>query len=126
MNANPELKLCALVYIKQLYDQGWAGFKPHMDVISLWVQDSKDLTNLDRHVDKCREIFPDKPLVLGCYLWDFPMNGPIPSDLVKLQWGRVLKFIEARKIDGYAILGTYLIDSVQEQARWVRDFIAAN
>jgi hypothetical protein len=124
--SNPQLKLWARVYSQQLSEQGWAGFKPHMDVVSLWVQDSNDLTNLDRHVDRCREIFPDKPLMLGCYLWDFRTKSPVPSDLLKLQWQRVLKYVEARKIDGYVILGTYLIDSAQEQARWVRDFIAAN
>jgi len=124
--SNPPLKLWAIVYSEQLYREVWAGFKPRMDVITLWVRDSKDLTNLDRHVDRCREIFPDKPLVLGCYLWDFPTKSPMPLGLLKLQWERVLRHVGGRKIDGYAILGTYLIDSAPEQARWVRDFIAAN
>ena len=134
--ANPHLKLWALVYSKQLYEQDWAGFKPHMEVINLWVWSEKDLRNLDRHVDRCHEIFPDKPISLGCFLWDYPsMNfnkgefdkgHAVSMDLLKLQWESVLKYVASGKIDSYTILGAYLIDGAPEQARWVRDFIAAN
>jgi len=123
---NAPLKLWARVHSEQLYAEDWAGFKPHMDVINLWVQNSKDLTNLDRYVDRCRQVFPGKPLVLGCYLWNYPTKSPMPLDLLRLQWERVLNYVNAGKIDGYTIFGTYLIDAAQEQARWVRNFIAAN
>jgi len=133
---NPDLKLWALVFSEQLYEEDWVGFKSQMEVINLWLFASKELTNLDRHVDRCREIFPNRPLVLGCFLWDYPSmkfsqgdfekGHAVPMDLLKLQWERVLKYLEAGKIDGYTILGAYQIDGAPEQARWVRDFIAAN
>ena len=133
---NPNLKLWALVFAEQLYKPDWAGFKPHMEVINLWVWSEKDLRNLDRHVDRCREIFPDKPISLGCFLWDYPsMNfnkgefdkgHAVSMDLLKLQWESVLKYVASGKIDSYTILGAYQIDGAPEQARWVRDFIAAN
>src|SRR5439155_16291595 len=50
--ANQNLKLWALVYAEQLYKQDWAGFKPHMEVINLWIWSEKDLRNLDRHVER--------------------------------------------------------------------------
>jgi len=134
--ANPSLRLWALVYSEQLRDQDWTGLKPYMEVINLWVWDSSDLSNLEQYVERCRNIFPDKPLVLGCFLWDYPSmkfsrgdfekGYPVPMDLLKLQWEHVLKYLEVGKIDGYTILGAYLIDRAPEQARWVRDFIAAN
>ena len=133
---NPNLKLWALVFAEQLYKPDWAGFKPHMEVINLWVWSEKDLRNLDRHVDRCREIFPDKPISLGCFLWDYPsMNfkkgefekgHAVSMDLLKLQWESVLKYVASGKIDSYTILGAYQIDGAPEQARWVRDFIADN
>jgi hypothetical protein len=45
-------------------------------------------------------------------------------DLLKFQWERVVKYLDAGLIAGYSILGTTLIDEHLEQARWIRDFIA--
>ena len=60
-NANPALRFWVPVYTHELDEQGWAGFKPHLDVINLWVWSPKDLPGLDRHVERCRKIFPDSP-----------------------------------------------------------------
>jgi hypothetical protein len=134
--ANPDLKIWQLVYSRQLYKQDWAGFKSHMDVIKMSVWDSQEDLDLDRHVGRCREIFPDKPLVLNCYLWDyssmkfsrgnFERGHAFSMDLLRVHWERVLRYLEAGKIHGYTILGARHIDGAPEQARWVRDFIAAN
>ncbi|HEY2934859.1 MAG TPA: hypothetical protein VGK99_24245 [Acidobacteriota bacterium] len=128
--ANPSLKLWALAWTKQLYEEEWAGFKPYMDVINLWVPWStsdKDLAELDRHIAKCREVFPGKPLVLGCFLYQFsPQMRALPLELVKVQWERILKYVRDGQIEGYSILAAFLIDGAQEQARWIRDLIAAN
>ncbi|HEY2934852.1 MAG TPA: twin-arginine translocation signal domain-containing protein [Acidobacteriota bacterium] len=128
--ANPKLKLWALVWTRQLYEEDWVGFKPYMDVIKLtmpWTTIEKDIPQLDRHIEKCREVFPTKPIVLGCNLYRFaPLMRPMPMELVKAQWERVLNYVRGGQINGYTILGTFLIDVAQEQARWIRDFIAAN
>ena len=43
-----------------------------MDLISFWVWNAKDLSNLDQYLDQCRELFPGKPINLGCYLRNYP------------------------------------------------------
>ena len=97
-----------------------------MDVINLWVWNAKDLPNLDRYVDQCREVFPGKPINLGCYLRYYPAVSPVPLDLLRVQWEHVLKYVQAGTITGYSILAACLIDGQREQAAWVRDFIARN
>ena len=52
--------------------------------------------------------------------------APVPMDLLKLQWERLLWHIREGTVDGYSILGAVLIDGQQQQANWVRDFISAN
>jgi hypothetical protein len=47
-------------------------------------------------------------------------------DMLQLQWELVLKCLAAGTIDGYSILGGFLIDMHTQQAAWVRDFIKAN
>ncbi|MFQ6097262.1 MAG: hypothetical protein ACE5O2_05990, partial [Armatimonadota bacterium] len=123
---NPKLRLWAVVYTHELQPDEWRGFEPFMDVINLWVWEAKNLPHLDEYITRCREMFPDKPLIMGCYLRDYPTVAPVPMDLLKLQWETVLRHIEADTLNGFSILAAVLIDGHQEQANWVRDFIAAN
>ena len=60
-------------------------------------------------------------------LLDLTMSGMHGLEVLeKLQWETVLRHIEAGTLDGYSILATVLIDGHQDQANWIRDFIAAN
>lgn len=123
---NPALKLWSVVYTHEFQPEAWAGYQPYMDIVNLWVWNATDLPNLDRYVEQCRELFPGKPVNLGCYLRDYTTVAPVPMDLLKVQWERIPRYLEQGLIDGYSILGAVLIDTQQEQANWVRDFIAAN
>lgn len=133
---NPRLKLWALVFANQLMEEDWADFKSMMDVIHLWVWDSKDLPRLDGYIERCHKLFPGKPVNVGCFLWDYPSmkysrgnyekGHAVPMELLEFQWRRVRDYLASGAIAGYAILGAYLIDYVREQVVWVRDFIAAN
>ncbi len=123
---NPDLKLWAVVYSHELGAQQWADFMPFMDVISLWVWDTRNLPHLDEYIERCRELFPNKPLIMGCYLREYEERRPVPMEMVKLQWQTLAKHVAAGTVDGYSILGMTEIQSHQEQANWIRDFIAAN
>jgi hypothetical protein len=123
---NPALKLWTVVYTHELNKESWAGFEPFMDVIHLWEWDAAKLPELPRHLDRCREIFPGKPIHLGCYLRDFVRKQGVAMDMLKVQWELVRKYVADGTIAAYAILGGFLIDMHPEQATWVRDFIKAN
>ena len=51
---------------------------------------------------------------------------PVAMNLLKHQWECVARGVRDDTLAGYSILATVLIDGQQEQARWIRDFIAAN
>lgn len=123
---NPALKLWTVVYTRELAKANWTGFPPTTDVISLWESHPDNLPNLPRHIDECREIFPGKPINIGCYLRDFRRRQGLAMDMLKLQWKLVRKYVDEGTVHGYSILGGFLIDMHPEQARWVRDFIRAN
>lgn len=126
-SANPELKLWVVVYTHELEEADfWAPFAPYMDVVNLWIWEAKNLPTLDDGLKRCREVFPDKPINMGCYLRDYPTRAPVPMDMVKHQWERVRHHVEQGTVAGYSILATVLIDGHQEQANWIRDFIAAH
>lgn len=125
-SANPGLQHWGVVYSHELKKENWAGFEDLLDVVTLWVWHSKDLRNLPRYVDECRQIFPGKPINIGCYLRDFTLLAGVPMDMLKVQWEFLLTALSDRIISGYSILGGFLIDMHPEQATWVRDFIRAN
>lgn len=125
-SANPKLKHWGVVYSHELNKEYWAGFTDLLDVVTLWVWASKDLVNLDRYVEQCQEIFPGKPINVGCYLRDFTLLAGVPMELLKVQWEFVRNALRDGTIQGYSILGGFLIDLHPEQATWVRNFIRAN
>ncbi|MCC6442201.1 MAG: hypothetical protein IT210_01960 [Armatimonadetes bacterium] len=123
---NPALKLWTVVYTHELERPEWKAFAPYMDIVNLWIWEAKNLPHLDEYMERCRAVFPGKPINLGCYLRDYPTVAPVPMDLLKCQWERIPRYLGEGLIQGYSILGTVLIDGQQEQAEWVRDFIAAH
>ena len=126
-SANPDLQLWVVVYTHELDDADWwRQFAPYMDVVNLWVWEAKNLPTMDEGLKRCREIFPDKPINMGCYLRDYPTVAPVPMDMVKLQWECVLRNWEQGNLAGYSVLAAVLIDGHQEQAEWIRDFIAVH
>jgi hypothetical protein len=125
-SANPKLKHWGIVYSHELKKDNWAGFTDLLDVVGLFVWASKDLVHLDRYVDQCHEVFPGKPINIGCYLRDFTLHAGVPMDLLKVQWDFLCKAVADGVIQGYSILGGFHIDLHPEQATWVRDFIRAS
>lgn len=124
--ANPKLKLWVVVYTHELEAPEWADFAQFMDVINLWIWKSEELVNQDTGIARCREVFPDKPIMMGAYLRDYTMRAPVPMDHVKVQWESIARNVENGTLDGYSILSGNLIDGQLEQATWIRDFIAAH
>jgi hypothetical protein len=122
---NKKLKLWAVVYTHEL-DEDWGPYLPYIDVVNLWVWESKNLPQLDRHIARCQEMFPGKPINMGCYLRDYTLRAAVPMDHLEFQWEKVLEGVSKGTLSGYSILAAVLIDVHAKEARWVRDFIAAN
>ncbi len=125
---NPELKLWVVVYDNELDKDNWAGFEPLVDVVNLCVgHQTQDFPRLGRFLDQCEEIFPGKPVNLIYRLRDFRKRpvGPVSMDLLAEHWKDIRKYVDQGRLSGYSILGGFLIDMHPQQARWLRDFIAA-
>jgi hypothetical protein len=122
---NPKLKLWVVVYTSELNEK-WALFAPYIDVVNLWEGDSHKLPQLESNIERCRKLFPGKPINMGCYMRDYGRVAPVEMPLLKQQWECVARGVRDGALAGYSILATVLIEGQQEQARWIRDFIAAN
>lgn len=123
---NPTLRHWGVVYAHELDPDNWRGFERFLDVVNLWVWESRDLLDLDRYLECAQAIFGNRPIVLGCYLHDYTLGTAVPMELVRFQWEKVVECVAEGRIAGYSILGGFLIDAHETEARWVRDFIAAH
>lgn len=120
---NDEIKLWAVVYSHEL-DEDWDDYEPFIDVVNLWVWNARDIPKLQDYIRKAKRVFPDREIVVGCYLRNYPEEAPVPMDMLRKQWDAVGRNLKTGEIDGYSILGTVLIDGHQEQANWIREFIS--
>lgn len=124
---NPKLILEAVVYAHELVDAVfWNSLFPFIDVVSFWVWGHQHLQSLAADLEKCRRLFIDKPIIMGCYLRDYPSASPIPMDAIKHQWDIAARALEEGHIQGFDILGAVTIDGQLEQASWIRDFIRSH
>lgn len=127
LEQNPYLHLECVVYAHELEDRKfWEPLIPLIDVVSFWVWSYEKLGLLADDIARCREMFPDKPIRMGCYLRDYGSQQPMPMDSLKHQWSVLAKALDEKTVSGFEILGTVLIDGQLEQATWVRDFIRAH
>ena len=50
----------------------------------------------------------------------------MPMSALQHQWELIPGMLEDGRINGYEIIATVLLDGHQEQATWIRDFIASH
>jgi len=123
---NPSLNLYAVVYTKDL-DLDFTEYAPHIDVVNLWVWENiRDLKNLDAHIEKCLEVFPRKPVLLGLYMRNYPSRQAMPLELLEFEFKKASQYIDEGKIIGFIVFAAFLIDKHPEQAEWVRRFLENN
>jgi hypothetical protein len=124
---NPKLKMWTVVYARELEDADfWQPMLPYIDVVNLWIWESKNLTQMSTQLKRCRELFADKPIVMGIYLRDYETATPVPVERVMRQIQMIAESIDRGELSGYSILGSILIEGQREQADALRDFIAAH
>jgi len=120
---NPDLDLWIVVYTHEFDREYWQDWLDYVDVINLWVWESKNLPEIDAYIAECRELFPDQRLVMGVYMRDYTPRAPVAVDLLEIELSAIARHLEAGTLDGYSILAACLIDQHPEQAEFIRDFI---
>jgi len=105
------------------------GIKRHVDacdVISFWTWHATDLTILKDNFKRYREIVPDKPTLLGTYMWDFGNSKPITMELMKLQLDFALDKFKQGEIEGMIFHCTPLVDlgleAVEYSKKWIAEY----
>ena len=95
----------------------------YCDVLTFWTWCARDLVNLDANLARVRELAPGMRLVLGCYLWDFGVNAPIPPNLMDFQLERARQWLVDGTIHDVILLGSPLfgmdLPSIGQARAWL-------
>ena len=100
---------------------------PHLDlcdVVSLWTWNARDVRDLEANFAKFRQLAPSQRVLLGCYMWDFGMQRPMPLELMQQQTKLGLEWLRAGQVDGLIFLATNICDLQLETVEWTRKWIA--
>jgi len=108
-------------------DELLPGIKRHVDscdVVSFWTWHATDLVALRDNFKKYRAIVPDKPTLLGIYMWDFGNGKPITLEMMKLQLDFALEQFKRGQIEGMIFHCTPLVDLGLEAVEYSKKWIA--
>lgn len=116
-----QIKIWGVAYTMSLEREGVNELLEEVDVINLWQWHANRLPNLEKHVSHCEKRFPDKPIILGLYLYDYGNGRKIPLDLLELQCATALKLAHEGRIEGIVFL---TIKNDRAAVSWTADWIA--
>lgn len=127
--AGRELGLWVVVYEWDLREEPYK-IKSHLDVCdvaTLWTYQAERLSCLEDTYQKMRAVWgEERPLLAGCYMWDFPGRKPIPQELMEFQLDTYYRWLKEGKIDGLILCHNWLVDldiqAVQYTKKWIEKY----
>lgn len=119
------LPLMAVIYTGQL-KLGARAHLAEVDQICLWTWRPVDLAHLEANFAALKQLAPDKQLFLGCYMFDFHKNKPLPVSLMQKQVEIGHQWLLSGSIEGIIFLSTGTVGAGLEAVDWTREWIRAH
>jgi hypothetical protein len=94
-----------------------------VDVVTFWTSAGKDIGRLEEGFGKCEQATPMARKVLGCYMWDYGDQKPLPVSLMQKQCNLGLEWLRRGRIDGMIFLASVICDLNLETVEWTRNWI---
>jgi hypothetical protein len=100
-----------------------SAYLSKVDVVTFWTWKGKDLERLEEGFGKCEQAAPKARKVLGCYMWDYGDEKPLPLSLMQKQCNLGLEWLRKGRIDGMIFLASVICDLNLETVEWTRNWI---
>jgi len=114
------LEVWGVVYTMNLDHPGLDEYLRYLDVINLWTWRAQDLRDLEANLVRCEALAPQKPIVLGAYMYDYGEAKPMPLDLMEQQCQAGLEWLKEGRIAGLVLLS---ITNEPRALDWTRAWI---
>lgn len=116
------LDLAVVLYTHQLS----ASIKPvmqYVDVVSLWIWSGSDIQRIEANFEKYRSLVPDKPTLLGIYMWDFGGKKELSQDFMARQLDYAYRLYKQGQIEGLIFHCTPLCNKGLAAVDYARQWI---
>ena len=95
------------------------------DEVTFWFWNGKNVGGIEAQVAKLRAMIgPDKPVLLGQYMWDFGGKKPMPAGAMENQLAQTSRLLARREISGVIFHCTPLVDmnlaAVDVSRKWIQ------
>ena len=103
------------------------AIKPYMkyiDTVSLWIWTGKDIGQIEENFKKYRSLLPDKPTLLGIYMWDFGGKKELDVSFMVNQLDYALRLYKEGQIDGMIFHCTPLCNKGLAAVEYAKTWIA--
>ena len=117
-----KLDIWAVLYDHQLN----FPVKKHLeqcDVVNFWTWKATEIENLERNFERVEKLAPSCQKVLGCYMYDYGADKPMPVSLMEKQCQLGLRWLKEGRIEGMVFLASCICDLNFEAVEWTRQFI---
>lgn len=117
--------LMAVIYTAQVKPPARA-YVAEVDQLSLWTWRPADLKNLEANLAALERLAPHKQIFLGCYMFDFHANKPLPVPYMQVQVDLAHRWLKSGRIAGVIFLSTGTVGAGLEAVDWTRQWIRAH
>jgi hypothetical protein len=118
------LDLGIVVYTADQFDERMLPYLQLCDAISLWSWSASELDGIEDHFARLRKITPGKKLQMGCYMWDYGPQQPMPLERVERQCALGLRWLREKRIHDMIFCGAHLCDQGLDAVEAARSWIA--
>jgi|LFRM01.1.fsa_nt_gb hypothetical protein len=121
-HAGRDMQLWTVIYTQELTDAA-IPYLDVCDVATLWTWSPENLVHLDENWQRLRALFPDKPILGGCYLWNYADQCAMPQDLLEYQLDIYNQWLRKGKLEGVIFCSNNVIDVGLESVATVKSWI---
>jgi hypothetical protein len=100
-----------------------AEYLQEVDVVTYWTWKAKDLAGLEDGFAQAEQATPHAHHVLGCYMYDYGTEKPMPLNLMQKQCALGLEWLKKGRIEGMIFLASCICDLNLEAVEWTRNWI---
>ena len=97
-----------------------------VDGIAIYTWNALDLEKLDAVMVSAREMFPDKKIYLGAYLYDYDRSFPLTAEQMEYQCERGKRWLLDGTIAGMIFVTNAVMAPGMKNDIWLRDWIKKN
>lgn len=119
-----QLDFWTVLYMHELSEAVVPWIK-EVDIVTLWAWHAEELEQLDESHKKLKLLMADnpKPVLAGCYLYDYGGRKPMPMDIMRQQMDTYYRWLQEKEIDGIVFCSNAIADIGLEAADYVKQWI---